>query len=60
MSNRGPSNPFPRIVLALLTAVAFAACTTTDPYTGEEEIDPVPTAAAGPRYPEFMMAFVNA
>jgi hypothetical protein len=29
----------------LFTAFVFA-CTTTDPYTGEEKVDPVPTAAA--------------
>jgi hypothetical protein len=33
--------------LAIVCALALGVgCTTTDPYTGEQKIDPVPTAAA--------------
>lgn len=35
----------PRALLAGFAAFAFG-CMTTDPYTGEERIDPLPTAAA--------------
>jgi hypothetical protein len=34
------------VACALALAVAGAGCTTTDPYTGEQKIDPAPTAAA--------------
>jgi hypothetical protein len=36
----------PLLGLALAAAVASTGCTTVDPYTGEEKIDPLPTAAA--------------
>jgi hypothetical protein len=38
------SQPF--LAIALAAAVASVGCTTVDPETGEEKIDPLPTAAA--------------
>ena len=36
----------PLVVFAMALAVASVGCTTIDPETGEQKIDPLPTAAA--------------
>jgi len=45
MSRVRSSFPMSRVALACIAAFALA-CTTVDPVTGEEKIDPLPTAAA--------------
>lgn len=45
MSRVRTSFPISRVAIACIAAFALA-CTTIDPVTGEEEIDPLPTAAA--------------